>query len=108
MPCKVAWSRLARNDMLAIADYVALEKPIAAAKLVEEIEQKCASLETYPTSGRKYNASFRVIVHGNYLIFYRHIRSENQVRIVAVMDGRRDYAGIVKNLISGLSDTRSN
>jgi len=52
-------------------------------------------LADFPRSGRRYNATFRCVVFRNHLIFYGFDEPKNEVRIVAVIDGRRDLKELI-------------
>ena len=45
---EIEWSQLARDDLLAIVDYISDDNPDAAQRLKDEIEAKVAKLPEHP------------------------------------------------------------
>ena len=85
----------ARQDLSDIFDYIARDKPIAAANWVETIEQKCRLIATTPEFGEKrpeYGSDVRSSVVGRYVIFFRPIR--DGIEVVRVIPGDRDVRSI--------------
>ena len=81
----------ARQDLLAIFDYIARDKPLAAANWIDKIEEKCGLIATSPEYGERrteYGADVRSSVVGRYVIFYRPIN--NGIEVVRVIAGDRD------------------
>ncbi len=91
---EIVWTEPALSDLDAIADYIALEDPVAAQKLVRRIFKHVAQLKDHPESGSKPNElkgwNFRQIVEPPCRVFYRHadpcvyilhvMRSEQRLR----------------------------
>ena len=50
---QIVWTEPALNDLDAIADYIALENPTAAAELVRRVFAHVEQLEAHPESGSK-------------------------------------------------------
>jgi toxin ParE1/3/4 len=103
MRAKIAWSRLARNDLQEIADFIAIDSPNTATTYIELIEARCSRLADFPAPGRKYNSRYRTLVCSNHIMLYRHDKSANEIQIAAVVDGRRDYSRLFNELIAGRS-----
>lgn len=84
---QVVWSEPALADLDAIADYIALDNPAAAAHVVRRIFAHTDHLEAHPESGSKpaelRGWHFRQIVEPPCRIFYRI--EANTVYIVHVM-----------------------
>jgi toxin ParE1/3/4 len=49
---ELIWTEPALNDLDAIADYIALDKPDAAARLVQRVFAAVEKLQRYPGAGR--------------------------------------------------------
>ena len=87
------WTEPAVQDLDAIADYVALDKPDAARLLVARIFQHVEQLAAHPESGsippelRRSSKRYRQIVEPPCRIFYRYDRRSKQVFILHVMRG---------------------
>ena len=85
----------ARLDLLNIFDYIARDKPSAAASWIDKIEGKCALIATTPEFGERrpeYGADIRSSVVGRYVIFYRAI--EGGIEVVRVIAGDRDIRSL--------------
>lgn len=80
---EIIWSEPALADLEAIADYIALENPAAAATLVKRVFAHVGQLAEHPQSGRWApelgRSRYRQIVEPPCRIFYR-------------FDGRRVHA----------------
>jgi toxin ParE1/3/4 len=88
-------SPTARQDLSDIFDYIARDKPIAAANWVETIEQKCRLIATTPEFGDKraeYGIDIRSSVVGRYVVFFRPIR--DGIEVLRVIPGDRDIRSL--------------
>ena len=88
---EVVWTEPALSDLDAIADFIALENPVAAQKLVRRIFQHVEQLEGHPKSGSKpaelKDWNYRQIVEPPCRVFYRH--DDSRVFILHVMRSER-------------------
>ena len=88
---EVVWSEPALADLEAIADYIALENPVAAAELVQRVLAHVEQLAEHPESGVRVpelgRSRYRQRVELPCRIFYRH--KEQRVFIVHVMRTER-------------------
>ena len=107
MNCRIEFTDTAKQDLREIAFYIAeqsKEKSVAI-RFVTELQEKCKVLENFPESGAiprdrmMKSAGYRFLVHGDYLIFYRHEASENTVYVLAVFNAKRDYMKIMRKFI---------
>jgi plasmid stabilization system protein ParE len=84
---EVVWSEPALADLEAIADYIALENPVAAAELVQRVLAHVEQLAEHPESGVRVpelgRSRYRQRVEPPCRIFYRH--EGQRVFIVHVM-----------------------
>lgn len=92
---RVRWSVAARRDLLAIAQYIASESPLAAVDVLDRLRTRAESLDRLPRRGRhiagvvgERGREYREVVEAPWRILYWIAGSE--VQIVAVVDGRRD------------------
>lgn len=73
---EIIWSEPALSDLDAIADYIALENPIAAADLVKRVLAHVEQLADHPESGSRplelKRSRYRQIVEPPCRVFYRH------------------------------------
>ena len=73
---EIIWTEAAVADLDAIADYIALENPQAAAELVRRVFAHVDQLGAHPDSGSKplelKRSRYRQIVEPPCRVFYRH------------------------------------
>lgn len=88
---EVIWTEPALQQLDAIAEYIALDNPAAASRLVEEIFDKTDRLKDFPQSGRippeLPNSVYREVVVSPCRIFYRE--DETRVLVLYVMREER-------------------
>jgi len=88
---EVIWTEPALYELDAIAEYIALDNPVAASHLVQSVFDKTERLEDFPQSGRippeLPNSVYREVVVPPCRIFYRE--DKNRVLILYVMREER-------------------
>lgn len=88
---EVIWTDPALQELNEIAEYIALDNPAAASRLVEEIFDKTDRLENFPKSGRLPpelpNSVYREVVVPPCRVFYRE--DEKRVLILYVTRDER-------------------
>lgn len=88
---KIIWTEPAIIDLNKIAEYIALDKQVAARNLVQTIFSKTERLEVFPASGRKppelKKSRYKKIIVNPCRIFYRH--DGDNVFILYVMRSER-------------------
>lgn len=100
MAAEVVVTRQAAADIEGIADYIAEDDPAAALRFARRLRARCMSLAAFPDRGRPFNTRFRVIVEGDYLIFYRVMRDDRDATVVIslVTHGARDLEALLRDL----------
>ena len=82
---KIIWTATARKHLHGIFDYIAKDKPSAAASTASRIEESVSHLKSFPFLGRR-DASLRSrmlsIPDIPYIVFYTVI--EGEIKITAV------------------------
>ena len=72
---RLIWTEPALADLDAIADYIALDNPAAASRLVQRMFESVERLERFPSSGKHPaelpRSSYREIVVTPCRVFYR-------------------------------------
>ena len=72
---EIVWSDSALADLEAIADWVALENPVAAASLVQRVLDHVAQLADHPESGSRVRelkrSRYRQLIEPPCRVFYR-------------------------------------
>lgn len=88
---EIIWSAPALGDLDAIADYIALENPIAASAFIKRIFGHVERLVDHPESGSRPQelgrSRYRQIVEPPCRVFYRH--DGHKVFILYVMRSER-------------------
>ncbi len=88
---EVIWTEPALSDLDAIADYIALDNPNAARRLVQRVFKHADQLEDHPRSGSKPQElkgwRYRQIVEPPCRVFYRE--DSGKVFILYVMRAER-------------------
>jgi len=88
---EIIWTEPALSDLDAIADYIALENPSAAALLVQRVFHHVEQLKQFPESGSKpaelKKSRYRQIVEPPCRVFYRY--DGERVIVVHVMRSER-------------------
>jgi addiction module RelE/StbE family toxin len=66
------WRQAARDDLLAIIDYISDDNPDAAQRLKDEIEHKAARLPAHPLIYRegRIAGTREMVVRSNYVVVY--------------------------------------
>ena len=97
----IRYSPEAEADYEGIKEYTTgqWKNPIAALNTVTKIAKRIRNLEQFPELGTQLSSvidmvtDYRFLVCANYLAFYRI--DGNDVKIIRVLYGRRDYASIL-------------
>ena len=89
---RVHYSSLAAKDLCDNAEYIARDKPEAAYRWVEVIEEMCGLLAINPEMGERRNirnlGHCRSFTCGKYIIFFRG--TADSMEIIRVVRGDRD------------------
>ena len=88
---EIVWSEPALSDLDAIADYIALEDPVAASELVKRVFGHVEQLADHPESGSRPQelgrSRYRQVVEPPCRVFYRY--DGHKVFILYVMRAER-------------------
>lgn len=88
---ELEWTELARNDLLAIVDYISDDSPDAAQRLKDDIEAKAAKLTERPRLYRtgRVEGTREMVAWANYIVVY----SEDPftVRILRVLHAAQQW-----------------
>jgi toxin ParE1/3/4 len=73
---QVIWTEPALNDLEAIADYIAIENPVAAGALVQRVFGHVEQLAMHPESGSRPSelkrSRYRQVIEPPCRVFYRY------------------------------------
>lgn len=88
---EIVWSEPALSDLDAVADYIALENPVAASALVKRVLGHVEQLADHPESGNRPQelgrSRYRQIVESPCRVFYRY--DGHKVFVLYVMRSER-------------------
>lgn len=86
---EIIWSEPALSDLDAIADYIALDNPLAARQLVQRVFRHVEQLAAHPDSSPRPQemraGRYRQIVEPPCRVLYRHDPKTGRVLILHVM-----------------------
>lgn len=91
---------IAEKDLTEIIEYVYMDKPHAARKLLNQLDKTIAELEDFPFMGKTPQDThlgrlkYRVVIVDNYLIFY--VVRRKVVEIRRIVHGKRKYGFLGK------------
>lgn len=98
---RVIWAETALRDLESIAEYIELDDPQAAKRVVRRAFEKTDQLEQFPESGSKprglKGTSYRRLVSKPILIYYRIEREVVFIVHVVKEERKFDLSRIVQN-----------
>lgn len=88
-PYRIVWRPIAEADLNNIVDYIALDNPIKAEEFGQKLRAKVWPLAQHPELGRAGRPGLpnflrELVVHQNYIIFYRVLEGLRTVEILRV------------------------
>jgi len=90
---KLQWSETAKDDLVAIRDYIAEDNAVAAKNWIERLKTKARNIVHQPLAGRKVpelaRDDIREIIEKNYRIVYRV--QPDMVSILTVFESHRIF-----------------
>ena len=91
---EIIWTEPALNDLEALAEYIALDKPDAASRLVQRVFARVEMLAAHPDLGPAIpellpNSRYRQMVESPCRVFYRYDKVIGQLYILGVMRGEK-------------------
>ena len=91
MRVKIEWTRRARRDVLEIGDFIARDKPVAAARWARLLIDTTERIALFPSSGRVVpevdRPDIREVILENYRIVY--LVGATRITILAVFESHR-------------------
>ena len=97
---KINWANVAENDLIEIIEYISIDSPADALKILRKIKKMASSLHSLPERGRvvpelqdQAILIYREIVIPPWRIIYRI--SDNDVYVLTVLDARRNVEDIL-------------
>ena len=88
-PYRIEWRPMAREDLRGIVRYIGKDNPTRAKSFGKDLRDKTKPLAQYPELGRKGRPGLpewlrELVVHPNYIIFYRVLAETRTVEILRV------------------------
>jgi len=97
---RVEYLTSARRDLVDIVTYLRRDSPATAARLIDELEASIGGLARHPKpgneprAGRLQRLGYRILVVGDYLVFY--VFKTRRVQIRRVLHGARRYSFLLR------------
>ncbi len=95
---QVRFSPLAKADLIEIKEFIARDKPLAAARFIRSIRTRISeTIASFPELGQSCEQllpGLRRLAVGNYVIFYR---VTDRVEIARILHGARDIESLFRN-----------
>ena len=96
---QIVWTEPALADLDAIADYIAIESPVAAAALVQRVLQRVEQLACHPDSGPRVpelpDGRYRQLIEPPCRIVYRHDAMAETVHVLHAVRTERLLRGVL-------------
>jgi len=98
MAYKIAYTAFAERDIWEIADYLSDHSMMAAEKFLRTIKESIEHLAEMPLMYPKIDADkgYHKMVAGDYVVVYVVGESLQQVVIIRVAHGKRNYQNVTK------------
>lgn len=97
---KVVWANVAESDVKDIIEYISIDNPQNALKILKKIKQKASELYTLPERGRivpelqnQGILQYRELVIPPWRLIYRV--AERKVFVLSLLDSRRNVEDIL-------------
>lgn len=92
---RIEYLPAAERDLSEIIEYIILDSPQSALKLLEEINESISQPDDFPFIGitprdtRLQRLNYRILVVNSYLVFY--VIKDEYVEIRRILHGKRKY-----------------
>ena len=99
MKYSITYSHLAWKDLQQIYDFIACDSPSAAQLFVDHLDEQVGRLSQFPHLGRFPKQDYlrpkgyRILVIGDYLVFYR--AKPKEIKVDRVIHGKRRYEFLI-------------
>jgi addiction module RelE/StbE family toxin len=97
---KIIWSTHAKQDLIALYNYISLDSLTTAKKIINKIKQATFKLKKFPNIGHSIlketnpTINYQEIIIKSWRIIY--FLENDQINIVAVIDSRRNLKDIFR------------
>lgn len=92
---EILYLPIAEKDLTDIIEYISLDDPNSALKLLDEIDNSISKLSDFPymscipKDSRLQYLNYRILVVSSYLVFY--VVKDNYIEIRRILHGKRKY-----------------
>lgn len=95
---RVRWAAEARQNRIDVADYIAADNPLAAAKFDQLFSDAVAKLADFPMLGHagKVPGTRELIPHASYRLVYQVDEASNTVWVMALVHTARQWPPVGK------------
>ena len=97
---KVVWTNVAENDLKEIIDFISIDSPQNALKILKSIKQKASNLYTLPERGRivpelqgQGISQYRQLIIPPWRLMYRI--DQQKIYVLSVIDSRRNVEDVL-------------
>ena len=97
---QAAWAAVAQHDLKQIIDYIAIDSPGNASRILQKIKQKVSDFYVMPDRGRIIPElkeqgihTYRELIIASWRVIYRI--SDTTVFVLSVIDSRRNVEDIL-------------
>ena len=97
---QVVWAEIAQHDLKQIIDYIAIDSPGNASRILQKIKQKVSALYSMPIRGRIVPElkdqgihTYRELIIAPWRVIYRI--SDKTVFVLSLIDSRRNVEDIL-------------
>jgi toxin ParE1/3/4 len=102
---QVFWTSVAKDDLKGIIEYISIDNPHNALKILQKIKKKASSLYTFPERGRVLPelqdqgiSQYRELIVPPWRLIYRI--EERKIYVLSLIDSRQNVEDILlKRLI---------
>ena len=95
---EITWTEKAKYSLKNIYEYIVLDNPVAAEKVVTEIYKQVDLLNLFPLMGYQFEhasrQNIRILLYGHYRIAYRV--NNDSIDILAIIHGSMDISKYFK------------
>lgn len=94
---KIIYYPIATEDIISILDYISIDDPPAALKLIDKINASIGSLSLFPYKGvvpkdfHLKSKGYRMLIIDSYIVFYLVNNSIQIVEIMRVISSKQNY-----------------
>jgi toxin ParE1/3/4 len=99
---EIIWTNVAENDLINIIEYISVDSPQNALRILEKIRQKASSLYTLPERGRIVPElqdqgifQYRELVIPPWRLTYRI--ADRKIFVMSVIDSRQNVEDVLLN-----------